>query len=282
MELLQKNFNMAITTWKTISTEIGKVLVGQNMLIDRLIMAIALNAHVLVEGLPGLAKTLSIKLLAETTGAGFSRIQFTPDLLPADITGTMIYSQQAGYLKPHKGPIFSNVVLADEINRAPAKVHAALLQAMEERSVTLGKEVHTLPSPFVVMATQNPIEQEGTYELPEAQLDRFLFKLIVDYPSLDEEHTILSRADDIEDFHVSKVSTLASIKEIGAFARHVNVEDSIKKYIVNIVDATRGGEQSGIASSFIRYGASPRASLALFKVARIEALRHSRSYVTPR
>ncbi len=265
-----------------IHAQINTVIVGQAGLIDKLITAVALQAHVLVEGLPGLAKTLIVNLFAQATGAEFSRIQFTPDLLPADITGTMIYNQNSRNFTAHTGPIFSNFVIADEINRAPAKVHSALLQAMEERRVMIGKEEYKLPQPFMVMATQNPIEQEGTYELPEAQKDRFLFKLLISPPSIEEEIAILSRVDTLDTPRVASVCSLDDLQKIGLIAQKVHVTQAIKTYIAHIVIATRKTDPLYRSiDSFIEYGASPRASLAMLRASRIQALRMGRDYVTP-
>lgn len=265
-----------------IYSQINTIIVGQEDLIDKLITAVALQSHVLVEGLPGLAKTLIVNLFAQATDAQFSRIQFTPDLLPADITGTMIYNQNSKNFTPHMGPIFSNFVIADEINRAPAKVHSALLQAMGERRVMIGKEEYKLPQPFVVMATQNPIEQEGTYELPEAQKDRFLFKLIVSPPSIKEEISILSRVDVLDIPHVPKVCSLTDVEKIGKIAKNIHITHAIKTYIAHIVIATRKKEPIYRSlDTFIEHGASPRASLAILRASRIQALRMGRDYVTP-
>ncbi len=262
--------------------QINTIIVGQEHLIDKLITAVALQSHVLVEGLPGLAKTLIVNLFAQATNAQFSRIQFTPDLLPADITGTMIYNQNSKNFTPHMGPVFSNFVIADEINRAPAKVHSALLQAMEERCVMIGKEEYKLPQPFIVMATQNPIEQEGTYELPEAQKDRFLFKLIVSPLSIKEEISILSRVDVLNMPKISKVCSLADVEKIGLIAQNIHITNAIKTYIAHIVIATRKNEPMYRSlDTFIEHGVSPRASLAILRASRVQALRMGRDYVTP-
>ena len=262
--------------------EINKYIIGQQSLIRKIIIAICVQGHVLVEGLPGLAKTSIIKLISKITGSEFSRVQFTPDLLPADITGTLIYNQKEEKFKAHYGPIFANLVLADEINRAPAKVQSALLQAMEEKTVTLGKEVYALPTPFFVMATQNPIENEGTYELPEAQLDRFLCKLLIDYPSQEEEITILEKLESIQIDTVKKICSLDDFILIGSLSEKVRVEESMFRYIVNIVDATRN-RYSGyqLNNQNIKYGASPRASISLLRCARVVALFNKRDYVIP-
>lgn len=276
------DYELVHPVWNGVKEEISKVIVGQDKFVDRLLMAIAVQGHVLVEGLPGLAKTLTVNLLGKILQTSVSRIQFTPDLLPSDVTGTMIFNQKDGDFKQHKGPIFSNFVIADEINRAPAKVQAALLQAMEERCVTLGNSVLNLPKPFVVMATQNPIEQEGTFELPEAQLDRFLFKLELKYPSRQDEFEILNRIDNLSIDNVEAKFQLEKISKIGEISRGVFVDDSMKKYIVQLVASTRG-EYAGIGmlDKYIEYGASPRASLAILKCGRIQALLNNRDYVTP-
>ncbi len=262
--------------------EMNKCIIGQQALIRKIIIAICVQGHVLVEGLPGLAKTSIIKLISKVTGSEFSRVQFTPDLLPADITGTLIYNQKEEKFKAHYGPVFANLVLADEINRAPAKVQSALLQAMEERTVTLGKEIYALPAPFFVMATQNPIEHEGTYELPEAQLDRFLCKLLVEYPSQEEEISMLEKLESIHIDTAKKVCSLEDFILIGHLSEKIQVKESILRYIVNIVDATRNrytGNQ--LHNLSIKYGASPRASIALLRCARVVALFNKRDYVTP-
>lgn len=268
--------------WNEIKTEISKVLVGQDAIVDRLLMAIAVQGHVLIEGMPGLAKTLTVHLLGKVLRTHVSRIQFTPDLLPSDITGTMIYNQKAGDFREYKGPVFANFVIADEINRAPAKVQSALLQAMEEKTVTLGKNVLSLPSPFIVIATQNPIEQEGTFELPEAQLDRFLFKLTINYPNIDDEIMILNRVDSLSDVNVTTKFDLQQIVKIGDIAKKVTVDDAIKKYIVTIINSTRTNNSSfNLSDGYIEYGASPRASIAILKCARVQALLNKRDYVIP-
>ena len=282
MNISNTEFEFVKHTWTSIHKKIQTILVGNEILIDKLLTATALKSHVLVEGLPGLAKTLIVNLLARVTNARWSRIQFTPDLLPADITGTMIYNQNTKNFTTHKGPIFSNFVIADEINRAPAKVHSALLQAMEEKSVMIGKEVHPLPKPFVVMATQNPIEQEGTYELPEAQKDRFLFKLLVEHPTLEQEVEILSRADILEEPVITTVCSLSDIEKIGAISHKIQVSDAIRTYIARIILATRKIDPKYRSIDyFIEHGASPRASLAILRTARMHALRMQRDYVTP-
>ncbi|MEK7691860.1 MAG: AAA family ATPase, partial [Bdellovibrionota bacterium] len=250
--------------------EMSKVVVGQKDLVERLLMALLCDGHVLLEGLPGLAKTLTIKTLADVLHAEFQRIQFTPDLLPADLVGTMIFNPKTGEFTPKKGPVFSNVVLADEINRAPAKVQSALLESMGERQVTIGETTYTLPELFVVLATQNPIEQEGTYPLPEAQLDRFIFKVKVGYPSLSEEKAILNRMTSAETPKALKACHPATILEARKICAGIYMDEKLKDYILSIVYATRFPEKAGLSKlkPLIQVGASPRATIALAKAAR--------------
>jgi MoxR-like ATPase len=264
-------------------TEIGKVLIGQEYLVERLLLALLTNNHVLIEGVPGLAKTLSVTTLARTVRASFSRIQFTPDLLPADLIGTLIYNPRTGEFTTRKGPIFANIVLADEINRAPAKVQSALLEAMQERQVTIGNETYPLDDPFLVLATQNPIEQEGTYPLPEAQVDRFMLKLKVTYPSKAEEHQILKRmARSSPDLNVEPVIELSDILRLRTLADEIYMDVKIEEYIVNVVEATRDpGAYKLEIGDLIRYGASPRATIYLAMAARAHAFLTGRGYVTP-
>ena len=281
---LQREVQAAATWIPALQSEMGRVVVGQRYLVDRLIVGLLTNGHLLLEGVPGLAKTLALKTLAETmAGARFRRLQFTPDMLPADIVGTMIYNPHEGSFQTKHGPIFSNLVLADEINRAPAKVQSALLEAMQERQVTLGEETYRLPEPFLVMATQNPIEQEGTYPLPEAQLDRFLLKLVVGYPTRAEERAILDAMATSEP--ALGVDPVVSLDELRASRRLVNrihVDDKIRDYIVDIVSATRTPAQYGVAiGDYLLFGASPRATIALTLAARAWAFMHGRAYVTP-
>ena len=263
--------------------EIGTVIVGQQYLIDRLLVGLLANGHVLLEGVPGLAKTLAVKTLAQSLAASFRRVQFTPDLLPADLIGTQIYSPRDGVFTTKKGPIFAQVVLADEINRAPAKVQSALLEAMAERQVTIGDETHRLPEPFLVMATQNPIEQEGTYPLPEAQVDRFMLKLRVGYPSREEERQILDRMATTQP--IKELKAVVSTDEIlkaRALVDQIYVDDKIKDYIVSIVFATREPASAGLdIGPLVQYGASPRATLALTLAAKAQAFLQGRGYVTP-
>ncbi len=263
--------------------ETGRTIVGQERLIHRLLIALLTNGHVLIEGVPGLAKTLTVRTLAATLNASFQRIQFTPDLLPADLIGTQIYNPKTGDFTSRRGPIFSNLILADEINRAPAKVQSALLEAMEERQVTLGSQTHALDDPFLVLATQNPIEQEGTYPLPEAQLDRFMLKVIVGYPSRDEERTILERmAGEVPDQPRQIIDT-AMISQSRHVVNGIYVDDRIKEYVLDIIFATRDPAASGIKelTPYIEIGASPRATIALTRAARANAFIRGRGYVTP-
>ncbi len=265
-------------------TEVGKRIVGQKAMTERILIAILADGHILLEGLPGLAKTLAVKTFAACIEAQFSRIQFTPDLLPADLIGTMIYRKETGDFVPKLGPLFSNLVLADEINRAPAKVQSALLEAMEERQITLGDKTHKLPAPFLVFATQNPIEQEGTYPLPEAQRDRFLLKLKIGYPTRKEELEILHRIGGGKMPEVDKVVTPADLLKVREVVRKVRVDEKIERYILDIVFATREPEKvPGLEkwAPLFEYGASPRASLALFNCARCHAFLRHRGYVTP-
>jgi len=261
--------------------ECRKVIVGQPTLLNRLVVAMLCRGHVLLEGLPGLAKTRTIKTLAQATGMSFKRIQFTPDLLPSDVVGTLIFDPKALTFTPKKGPIFANLVLADEINRAPSKVQAALLEAMEERQVTLGDDSFKLPSPFLVLATQNPLEQEGTFPLPEAQMDRFLFKLHVDYPKENEEVEVLRRAN-ARDEAVNPVLDAPSLDAIARNMDQVRLDDAIRAYIVKLVQSTRPGHgKAWKGKDLLRCGASPRASLAFQSSAKALALVSGRDHVLP-
>jgi MoxR-like ATPase len=263
--------------------EIEKVIIGQKYLIDRLIVGLLANGHVLLEGVPGLAKTLSVKTLAAALNTSFQRIQFIPDLLPADLVGTLVYSPKDGTFTTKKGPIFSNIILADEINRAPAKVQSALLEAMQERQVTIGHETFRLPEPFLVLATENPIEQEGTYPLPEAQVDRFMLKLKITYPQLDEERRILN-AMSVTDkkFDVKPVVQPESILRARKVVDEIYVDEKIKDYVLSIVFATREPENYKLQmKDYIRYGASPRATIYLTIAAKAFAFLQGRGYVTP-
>ena len=266
-----------------LKSEMGNVIVGQNKMVDRLLIGLLSNGHVLLEGVPGLAKTLAISTLSKVVDTGFRRIQFTPDLLPADLVGTMVYNQKTSEFVPKKGPIFTNFILADEINRAPAKVQSALLESMQERQVTIGDTSYPLPKPFMVMATQNPIEQEGTYPLPEAQIDRFMLKLKIDYPSREEEQMILGRMakGNVPDVDcVINVDKIASARDV---VNEIYIDPKVEEYIINIVFATRKPAESGLAdlAGFIEYGASPRASIFLVQAARAHAFIRGRGYVTP-
>lgn len=267
----------------TLFRETSKVVVGQKILLERLLMALLCDGHVLLEGLPGLAKTLSIKTLAQVIQAGYQRIQFTPDLLPADLIGTMIFNQKTMEFFPKKGPIFSNLILADEINRAPAKVQSALLESMGEHQVTIGEQTFPMEELFIVLATQNPIEQEGTYPLPEAQLDRFLFKVRVGYPTFEEEKTILNLMSGVELPKVERICDPRSILEARKLTSEIYMDEKIKEYILKLVFATREPEQYGVREikPWIEVGASPRATLALTKASRAHAFIRHRGYVTP-
>lgn len=267
----------------SIKQEVGKVIVGQSELIDRLIIGLLTNGHILLEGVPGLAKTLTIQTLSQALSINFQRIQFTPDLLPADLVGTLIYNQKEGDFIIKKGPIFSNIILADEINRAPAKVQSALLEAMQERQVTIGEETFILPKPFLVMATENPVEQEGTYPLPEAQVDRFMLKICVDYPSREEERIILERMAHAKPLNpIQSVITPEQILSARKVVDEIYIDDKIKNYIVDIIFATREPDQAGLnINEYIKYGASPRATISLTLAARAQAFIEGRGYVTP-
>ena len=264
-----------------LSMEMGKVIVGQKRLVENMMIALLADGHILLEGVPGLAKTLAISTLAQAVNAKFSRIQFTPDLLPSDVTGTLIYSQKQEQFEVHKGPVFANFVLADEINRAPAKVQSALLEAMQERHVTLGDETYPLPEPFLVMATQNPIEQEGTYPLPEAQVDRFMLKVIVGYPSKEEEKQIIRMNNSGEFPKANKVVEPADIIKARKVVREVYMDEKIERYIVDIVYATRTPADYGLSdlAGFISFGASPRASISLSMAAKAYAFIKRRGYL---
>ena len=266
-----------------LTMEMNKVIVGQKHLVENLLIGLLANGHILLEGVPGLAKTLAINTLASAVDAKFSRIQFTPDLLPADVTGTMIYSQKSEQFQIKKGPIFANFILADEINRSPAKVQSALLEAMQERQVTIGEETFKLPEPFLVMATQNPIEQEGTYPLPEAQVDRFMLKVVVDYPKKEEERLIVRMNNSGEFPKASPVMKPEDIIRAREVVRDVYMEEKIERYIVDIVYATRtpGDYGLGKLEGLISYGASPRASISLALASKAYAFIRRRGYVIP-
>ncbi|KPL00482.1 MAG: ATPase [candidate division Zixibacteria bacterium SM23_73_3] len=262
--------------------EMGKVIVGQKYLVERLLIGLLANGHILLEGVPGLAKTLSIKTLSDAVQTKFQRIQFTPDLLPADLIGTMIYNPQKGTFSTKKGPLFTNLILADEINRAPAKVQSALLEAMQERQVTIGDNTFPLEEPFLVMATQNPIEQEGTYPLPEAQVDRFMLKLSITYPKRKEEREIIDSNAEVGFPEVKKVISPKEILKAREVVAQIYVDEKIKDYILNIVFATRAPEEYGLdLKDLIAYGASPRASIYLNLASKAHAFLKGRGYVTP-
>lgn len=264
--------------------ETRKVMVGQQYLLERLLVGLLANGHILVEGVPGLAKTTAVKTLSSTIRTKFQRLQFTPDMLPADLIGTLIYDQKSGEFKVRRGPIFANIILADEINRAPAKVQSALLEAMQERQVTIGSETMKLPEPFLVLATQNPIEQEGTYPLPEAQVDRFMLKLKIDYPTKEDELQILRRMASVKAPEgVQPIITPEELLEARAVVDEIYMDEKIERYIVNIVDATRHPEQYKIDAlkGLIQYGASPRATIYLAIAAKAHAFLQGRGYVTP-
>ena len=266
-----------------LTMQMGKVIVGQKHLVENLLIGLLANGHILLEGVPGLAKTLAINTLSQAVNAKFSRIQFTPDLLPADLLGTLIYSQKNEAFEVHKGPIFANFVLADEINRSPAKVQSALLEAMQERQVTLGDKTYKLPEPFLVMATQNPIEQEGTYPLPEAQVDRFMLKVIVDYPKKEEERLIVRMNNSGVFPKAEPVISPEDIVRAREVVRDVYMDEKIERYIVDIVYATRTPEEYGLKNlkSLISFGASPRASISLSMAAKAYAFIKRRGYVIP-
>jgi len=265
----------------TLMGEVEKVIVGQRYMVERLLIGLLTHGHCLLEGVPGLAKTLTVTTLAKVIRADFNRIQFTPDLLPADLTGTLIFNQKTGDFHPQKGPVFANIILADEVNRAPAKVQSALLESMQERQVTIGSETYPLPQPFLVLATQNPIEQEGTYPLPEAQVDRFMLKLKITYPTRDEELVILDRMTGHTLPEVEPVISLDQIRRAREVVRDVYVDEKVKNYIVDVVIATRNPSLYGLSlDDFIDFGASPRASIYLTMAAKAHAFMRGRGYVT--
>jgi MoxR-like ATPase len=266
-----------------VTTEVGKVIVGQSYMIERILIGLLTGGHVLLEGVPGLAKTLTVRTLCDAIHAKFARIQFTPDLLPADLIGTVIYNQQKGEFTSKLGPVFANLILADEINRAPAKVQSALLEAMQERQVTIGDRTYPLPQPFIVMATQNPIEQEGTYPLPEAQVDRFMLMVKVGYPSREDERKIMDRMTMSEAAKAEPVVTPQQLMDARGIISQVYVDDKVKDYIVEVVFATREPAKHGLKdlAPLIEFGASPRASIALNLAARAHAFLRHRGYVTP-
>lgn len=267
--------------WQTLKTEVKKVIVGQDYVIDKILIGLLCGGHVLLEGVPGLAKTTLIKSIAQAIGLKYQRIQFTPDLLPADLIGTLVYNPKNQEFQTKKGPIFSNFILADEINRAPAKVQSALLEAMQEHQVTIGDQTYKLDEPFLVLATQNPIEQEGTYRLPEAQVDRFMFKIVVSYSSFNDEKEIINKV-----FNTQKINTVMEKEEINEGQDIVNkiyIDDKVIEYILNIVFASRSPQNHGLGDlqHFIEYGASPRATLALTHASKANAFLKKRHFVTP-
>lgn len=268
---------------ENILSEMEKVIVGQRNLLERMMIALLASGHILLEGVPGLAKTLSVKTLARAVSLNFSRIQFTPDLLPADLTGTMVFNPKTAEFTTRKGPIFTNLLLADEINRAPAKVQSALLEAMQELQVTIGDDTHPIDKPFMVMATQNPIEQEGTYPLPEAQIDRFLLKVKVTYPTKEEERAIVDRMVSTLEPDLNPACTKEQIFRLHQSYKMVYIDEKIKDYIINIVFATRTPEEQGLKKlkNLIQFGASPRASIYLTETAKALAFIRGRGYVTP-
>ena len=273
--------NKYVSIIEKCKAECAKRLVGQEALVSDILTAFVADGHVLLEGVPGLAKTLAIKTVAEILGLDFKRIQFTPDLLPADVTGTLIYEQNKGSFSVRKGPVFANVILADEINRAPAKVQSAMLEAMEERQVTIGEETYKLPSPFFVLATQNPVEQEGTYNLPEAELDRFLMKLVVNYPTAENEKLIVKTAGKAPAVPVNTIVGPADITSMRQAAEKITCDEKIVDYIVNILAVTRPAGGTGALEKYINFGASPRAGIAMLQCAKVHALFAGRDFVLP-
>lgn len=282
-EVTAEEINQASAWVADLRAEMSRVLVGQSNLVDKLIIGLLSNGHVLLEGVPGLAKTLAVKALAGTIQADFARIQFTPDLLPADLLGTMIYHPKQGTFEPKLGPIFANLILADEVNRAPAKVQAALLEAMQERQVTIGEKSYPLPAPFLVLATQNPIDQEGTYQLPEAQLDRFLFKITVGYPTREEELVVLDRmATNAPKETTRSVTTPEKVAQSVALVDKIFIDPAVRAYIVDLVQATRSPEQFDPSlKHLVQAGASPRATINFALAARARAFLEGRAHVIP-
>jgi MoxR-like ATPase len=284
IQQLNEKISYAATFVDNIKNELSKIIVGQHYMVDRLLIGLLSNGHVLLEGVPGLAKTLTIKSLSEAIHAKFSRIQFTPDLLPADVVGTMIYNQQRGEFIVRKGPVFANFILADEINRAPAKVQSALLEAMQERQVTIGEQTYKLDEPFLVLATQNPLEQEGTYPLPEAQVDRFMLKVVVGYPGKKEEQMIIRQQ--VQGLELQKINQVVSTSEIlngRNLVKQVYMDEKVEQYIIDIVFATRFPLEYGLGKmkALIAYGGSPRASINLALAAKAHAFMNKRGYVIP-
>ncbi|MFC1485553.1 AAA family ATPase [Candidatus Latescibacterota bacterium] len=285
MDIISLNEKIAqeSTLVQRLTSEIGKIIVGQEQMVERLLIGLFTGGHILLEGIPGLAKTLSVSTLAQVIHAGFKRIQFTPDLLPADLVGTLIYNQKTGEFTPKKGPVFTNIILADEINRAPAKVQSALLECMQEHQVTIGDHTYLMEDPFLVLATQNPIEQEGTYPLPEAQIDRFMLKVLIDYPSKDEELQIMERFVGTKPAPVKPVIDLSQIKHLRTVVNSIYIDEKLKHYILDIVFATRYPAKSDLAklAGLIEWGASPRASIYLALAAKAHAFLRGRGYATP-
>lgn len=276
-----ENIKEEAARWQTLKQEIKKRVIGQEQVIDRILIGILCNSHILLEGVPGLAKTTLVTAIAEAIGLDCKRIQFTPDLLPADVIGTQIYSPKTEEFSTKKGPVFANLVLADEINRAPAKVQSALLEAMQERQVTIGDETFKLPTPFFVLATQNPIDQEGTYQLPEAQMDRFLLKVMVHYPSLEEEKKVIKSVFEPE--KINRILTAKEVKATQALVQEIYVDDKVVDYLLSIIFATRDPHAYKLdnLAPFIMHGASPRATLALFHAAKAHAFLKKRHFVIP-
>ena len=282
MEQIKEAIQESYLLIKSIKNEISKQLVGQEKLVNSLLTGLLTGGHVLIEGVPGLAKTSAVKALAKTVQADFKRIQFTPDLLPADLTGTEIYRPKTSDFITRQGPLFNNIILADEINRAPSKVQSALLEAMEEKQVTIGDQTFFLPNPFLVLATQNPIEQEGTYSLPEAQVDRFMLKVLIDYPDKIQELEILKKNSFEKPEDIKPVINCEQIASIGALINQIYVDEKLKEYIVDLVVSSRHPEKYGInTGQYIEFGASPRATIFLAKAARVNAFLSDRAYITP-
>ena len=283
LDRLNSKIQQKSTFVESLRESISEVIVGQNDLIDKILISIISNGHILLEGVPGLAKTLTINTVANLINAEFKRIQFTPDMLPSDLLGTLIYNQKTGEFNTKKGPIFSNIILADEINRAPSKVQSALLESMQEKQVTIGDDTFKLAKPFLVLATQNPIEQEGTYPLPEAQVDRFMMKVIVDYPSIEEEKEIINRANTQNDKKIKSVVKAKTILEAQNLVNDIYIDPKISEYILKIVFATRDPEQFNLSklADLISFGASPRASINLVLASKAKAVIDGRGYVIP-
>ena len=283
LDRLNSKIQLKSTFIESLRKGISEVIVGQNDLIDKILISIISNGHILLEGVPGLAKTLTINTVANLINADFKRIQFTPDMLPSDLLGTLIYNQKTGEFNTKKGPIFSNIILADEINRAPSKVQSALLESMQEKQVTIGDDTFKLSKPFLVLATQNPIEQEGTYPLPEAQVDRFMMKVIVDYPSIDEEKEIINRANTQSDNKIKSVDKTKTIVEAQNLVNDIYIDSKISEYILNIVFATRSPKEFNLSKlvDLISFGASPRASINLVLASKSKAFIDGRGYVIP-